>query len=97
MAQQDVEEIRQIIRPCGLSPRKSKAIYELSHILVDKYDGEVPKDMDLLEELPGVGHKTASVVMSQAFGIPTCLVFFRANFLIGTFSAPSFENDNIAM
>lgn len=70
MAQQDVEEIRQIIRPCGLSPRKSKAIYELSNILVEKYNGEVPQDMDLLEELPGVGHKTASVVMSQAFGVP---------------------------
>lgn len=70
MIKLDVEEIRQIIRPCGLSPRKSKAIYDLSHILIDKYDGVVPADMDLLEELPGVGHKTASVVMSQAFGVP---------------------------
>jgi endonuclease-3 len=70
MAKQEVETIRQIIRPCGLSPRKSKAIYDLSHILIDKYNGEVPSDMALLEELPGVGHKTASVVVSQAFGIP---------------------------
>ena len=70
MAVQKVEDIKAIIRPCGLSPRKSKAIYELSHILMDKYDGVVPEDMDLLEELPGVGHKTASVVMSQAFGVP---------------------------
>jgi endonuclease-3 len=65
-----VEEIRAIIRPCGLSPRKSQAIYDLSHILINKYEGEVPADMALLEELPGVGHKTASVVMAQAFGIP---------------------------
>jgi endonuclease-3 len=65
-----VEEIKEIIRPCGLSPRKSQAIFELSQILIDKYQGEVPNEMHLLEELPGVGHKTASVVMSQAFGVP---------------------------
>ncbi len=70
MAQQKVEDIKAIIRPCGLSPRKSKAIYDLSHILIDKYDGEVPQSFEALEELPGVGHKTASVVMSQAFGVP---------------------------
>lgn len=70
MSQQDTEAIRGIIRPCGLSPRKSKAIRELSQILVDKYGGEVPQNWDALEELPGVGHKTASVVMSQAFGVP---------------------------
>lgn len=70
MIKLDVEEIRQIIRPCGLSPRKSKAIFGLSEILIDKYEGEVPDNMELLEELPGVGHKTASVVMSQAFGVP---------------------------
>ena len=64
------DEIREIIKPCGLSPKKSKAIYELSHILINKYNGEVPKEMALLEELPGVGHKTASVVVSQAFGEP---------------------------
>lgn len=68
MSKQDVEEIRLIIRPCGLSPRKSKAIWQLSNILVEKYNGAVPKKMELLEELPGVGHKTASVVVSQAFG-----------------------------
>jgi endonuclease-3 len=65
-----VEQIKAIIRPCGLSPRKSKAIYDLSQILIDKYDGVVPQDLEALEELPGVGHKTASVVMSQAFGVP---------------------------
>jgi endonuclease-3 len=65
-----VEEIRAIIRPCGLSPRKSAAISELSKILVEKHGGEVPADFDALEALPGVGHKTASVVMAQAFGVP---------------------------
>ncbi|MEL6721512.1 MAG: endonuclease III [Bacteroidota bacterium] len=70
MAKMDVDAIRQIIRPCGLSPRKSKAISELSHILIDKYDGQVPESFEALEELPGVGHKTASVVMSQGFGHP---------------------------
>lgn len=64
------EEIAEIIRPCGLTPMKSKGIYELSHILLDKHDGQVPQDMAALEELPAVGHKTASVVMSQAFGVP---------------------------
>jgi endonuclease-3 len=64
------DEIREIIKPCGLSPKKSHAIYNLSHILIDKYNGEVPDKMELLEELPGVGHKTASVVISQAFGVP---------------------------
>ena len=64
------DEIREIIKPCGLSPQKSKAIFNLSHILIDKYGGKVPDKMELLEELPGVGHKTASVVMSQAFGVP---------------------------
>lgn len=65
-----VEEIREIIRPCGLSPRKSKAISELSKILIEQHGGEVPADFDWLEKLPGVGHKTASVVMAQAFGVP---------------------------
>lgn len=65
-----VEEIREIIRPCGLSPRKSKAIYDLSHILLDKHGGKVPESFEDLEELPGVGHKTASVVRAQAFGYP---------------------------
>ncbi|HQZ27616.1 MAG: endonuclease III [Verrucomicrobiales bacterium] len=70
MAQVPVESIRAIIRPCGLSPRKSAAISELSRILVEKYGSEVPADFAALESLPGVGHKTASVVMSQAFGVP---------------------------
>jgi len=65
-----VEEIREIIRPCGLSPKKSAAIAELSRILVEEHGGEVPADLDALERLPGVGHKTASVVMAQAFGVP---------------------------
>ena len=70
MAAITVESIRQIIRPCGLSPRKSAAISELSKILVEQHAGAVPADFESLEELPGVGHKTASVVMAQAFGIP---------------------------
>ena len=70
MVKMKVEEIKAIIRPCGLSPRKSKAIHGLSSILINKYDGKVPNNMLLLEELPGVGHKTASVVMSQVFGEP---------------------------
>lgn len=70
MAQQKVEDIQEIIRPCGLSPRKSKAILGLSIILMGKHDGVVPEDFAALEELPGVGHKTASVVMAQAFGVP---------------------------
>lgn len=65
-----VEEIREIIRPCGLSPRKSQAIWDLSNIIIDKHHGEVPNNFEDLELLPGVGHKTASVVMSQAFGVP---------------------------
>jgi endonuclease-3 len=66
-----VDKIREIIRPCGLSPRKSKAISELSHILVEKHGSVVPDNFEDLEALPGVGHKTASVVMAQAFGWPT--------------------------
>jgi endonuclease-3 len=65
-----VEEIRTIIRSCGLAPRKSQAIYDLSHILLDQHNGEVPQSFEDLEALPGVGHKTASVVMSQAVGVP---------------------------
>ena len=65
-----VETIYKIIRPCGLAPQKSKAISNLSKILVNKFDGMVPKDINELEKLPGVGHKTASVVVSQGFGIP---------------------------
>ncbi|WP_020209194.1 endonuclease III [Gilvimarinus chinensis] len=70
MAKVPVEEIKAVIRPCGLSPQKSKAISVLSQRLVDEYNGMVPADMEALESLPGVGHKTASVVMAQAFGVP---------------------------
>lgn len=70
MIKMSVEEIQDIIRPCGLSPMKSKGIHGLSHILIDKYDGKVPQSFEALESLPAVGHKTASVVMSQAFGVP---------------------------
>jgi len=70
MVKMSVEEIREIIKPCGLSPMKSKGIFGLSQILIDKHNGEVPKSFEHLEELPAVGHKTASVVMAQAFDIP---------------------------
>ena len=70
MTHLEVDEIKSIIRPCGLSPRKSKAIYDLSQILLDEHQGKVPQSFEALEALPGVGHKTASVVMSQAFGVP---------------------------
>mgnify|MGYP001405233226 FL=1 len=71
MVKLSVEEIRDIIRPVGLSPMKSKGIFELSRILIEKYNGIVPNDIKALESLPAVGHKTASVVMSQAFGVPS--------------------------
>lgn len=70
MMKLSVEEIEDIIRPCGLAPRKAKAIWELSKILVDKHGGKVPRSFEELEELPGVGHKTASVLMAQAFHVP---------------------------
>jgi len=70
MIKLSVEEIREIIKPVGLSPMKSKGIHGLSHILIDKHNGEVPRTYEELEELPAVGHKTAAVVLSQAFGIP---------------------------
>lgn len=71
MVKLSVEEIREIIKPVGLSPMKSKGIHGLSKILIEKHNGEVPADIDALEQLPAVGHKTASVVMSQAFDIPS--------------------------
>lgn len=74
MAKVPVEKIQGIIRPCGLSPQKSKAISVLSQMLVDNHQGQVPADWEALERLPGVGHKTASVVMSQAFGHPAFAV-----------------------
>jgi endonuclease-3 len=70
MVKLTIEEIREIIKPCGLSPFKSKAIFDLSQIILDKHNGQVPETFEDLEDLPGVGHKTASVVMSQAFGVP---------------------------
>lgn len=70
MVKLNVDEIREIIKPVGLSPMKSKGIYGLSHILIDKHNGKVPKTYEELEALPAVGHKTAAVVLSQAFGIP---------------------------
>ena len=70
MAQRSADEIREIIRPCGLSPGKSKAIKRLSEILIDEHGGAVPQTFEELEALPGVGHKTASVVMAQGFGVP---------------------------
>lgn len=70
MSRQKVADIQRIIQPCGLSPQKAKAIQGLSQILVDEHDGAVPQDFAALERLPGVGHKTASVVMAQAFGVP---------------------------
>jgi endonuclease-3 len=70
MIKLSIEEIREIIKPCGLSPAKSKAIFNLSHILINDHNGKVPASFESLEALPGVGHKTASVVMAQAFGVP---------------------------
>jgi len=70
MSRVPVEQVKEIIRPCGLSPRKSAAIVELSRLLVEHHEGIVPQDFAALEALPGVGHKTASVVMAQAFGVP---------------------------
>ncbi len=70
MVKMSVEDIKTIIRPCGLSPMKSKGIYGLSQILIEQHNGEVPQSVEALEALPAVGHKTASVVMAQAFGVP---------------------------
>jgi endonuclease III len=70
MVKLSVEEIKEIIKPCGLSPMKSKGIHGLSEILIEKHNGQVPQSFEDLEALPAVGHKTASVVMSQAFGVP---------------------------
>ncbi len=70
MVKMSVEEIQDIIRPCGLSPMKSKGIFGLSQMMIEKFDGKVPQNFEALESFPAVGHKTASVVMSQAFGVP---------------------------
>jgi len=71
MARQDVDAINAIVRPCGLAPRKAQAIHRLSEMLVEQHGGQVPADMEALEALPGVGHKTAQVVMAQAFDVPS--------------------------
>ena len=90
MVKMTVEEIKEIIRPCGLSPMKSKGIHGLSQILIEKHNGEVPQSFEALESFPAVGHKTASVVMSQAFGVPAFPVdthihrlMYRWNFTSG--------------
>lgn len=70
MVKLSVDEIKEVIKPCGLSPMKSKGIFGLSKILIEEHNGEVPQSFEALERLPAVGHKTASVVMSQAFGVP---------------------------
>ena len=92
MVKLSVEEIKAIIRPCGLSPKKSQAIWNLSAILIAKYKGEVPVSFELLEELPGVGHKTASVVMSQAFGFPAFPVDTHIHRLLTSWGISSGKN-----
>lgn len=92
MAKVSVEEIREIIKPCGLSPKKSRAISELSMILIEKHGGNVPQSFEDLEELPGVGHKTASVVMSQAFGVPAFPVDTHIHRLAQRWSLTSGKN-----
>ena len=92
MVKLSVEEIAEIIRPCGLSPMKSKGIYGLSKILIEQYDGEVPADISILETLPAVGHKTASVVMSQAFNIPAFPVDTHIHRLMHSWNLSSGKN-----
>ena len=92
MVKLEVEEIRDIIRPCGLSPAKSKAIHRLSEMLLENHNGEVPADMEELEKLPGVGHKTASVVMIQAFCQPAFPVDTHIHRLIWRWGLSSGKN-----
>lgn len=92
MAKLSVEEIKAIIRPCGLSPMKSKGIAGLSKILIEQHNGEVPADMEALEQLPAVGHKTASVVMAQAFGVPSFPVDTHIHRLIYRWGLSSGKN-----
>ena len=87
-----VEEIRAIIKPVGLSPMKSEGIYGLSHILIDKYEGKVPQSFEALESLPAVGHKTASVVMSQAFGVPAFPVDTHIHRLMYRWGLSNYKN-----
>ena len=92
MSRLSEKKIESIIRPCGLAPMKSKGIFNLSKILINEYDKKVPQSIDLLEGLPGVGHKTASVVMSQAFGIPTFPVDTHIHRLAQRWSLTSGKN-----
>lgn len=92
MVKLSIEEIKEIIRPCGLSPAKSKAIWNLSNILINKHNGDVPDNFKDLEALPGVGHKTASVVMSQAFGYPAFPVDTHIHRLIYRWGLSSGKN-----
>jgi len=92
MVQLSVDEIREVIRPCGLSPAKSKNIHALSQLLLDQHGGEVPESFDDLEALPGVGHKTASVVMAQAFGHPAFPVDTHIHRLAGRWGLSAAKN-----
>lgn len=94
MVKLSVEEIREIIKPVGLSPMKSKGIHGLSEILIEKHDGKVPADFDALEELPAVGHKTASVVMAQAFNVPAFPVDTHIHRLMYRWNLSSGKNVN---
>ena len=95
MVKMSVEEIKEIIRPCGLSPMKSKGIYGLSQILIEKYGGAVPQSFEALEALPAVGHKTASVVMSQAFGVPAFPVDTHIHRLLYRWNLTSGKNVSV--
>ena len=92
MIKLSVAEIKEIIRPCGLSPRKSQAIFTLSEMIIDLHNGEVPASFEALEELPGVGHKTASVVMAQAFGVPAFPVDTHIHRLLTRWGVTSGKN-----
>jgi endonuclease-3 len=92
MAGQTVEAIDRIVRPCGLSPTKAKNLRALSRLLLERHDGEVPRDQDALEALPGVGHKTASVVMAQAFGVPSFPVDTHIHRLAGRWGLSAARN-----
>lgn len=94
MSKLEVEQIKEIIRPCGLSPRKSKAIYDLSHILINEHGSQVPCSFEELEKLPGVGHKTASVVMAQAFNVPAFPVDTHIHRLMKRWGLSSGKNVN---
>ena len=92
MIKLSVAEIKEIIRPCGLSPRKSQAIFTLSEMIIDLHNGEVPASFEALEALPGVGHKTASVVMAQAFGVPAFPVDTHIHRLLTRWGVTSGKN-----